>query len=276
MGGMSQMAVRVLVYSLLLAAACVGRSHLENRLVFLPMPYPEGYWEPQDVVVEDAWFEAADGTQLHGWYVATPDPRAAILLAHGNAGNLSHRAPLLALLQHMGCSVLIFDYRGYGRSEGSPTEQGVYLDARAARDWLAEREGLAPDGVVLLGRSLGSAIVVDVAADDGARGLILENGFDNAGNVGRAHFPDWLVWLLQRSPFDAAGKLPRYRGPLLVIHAEQDEVVPYPLGQALFAAGNEPKSFVSLPGLGHNDATTWHAREQIDAFLDALPPARTR
>jgi hypothetical protein len=254
----------------------VGRAHLENSLVFLPMKYPDGYWDAGGLPVEDAWFTAADGVALHGWYLAHPEPRAAVLLAHGNAGNLSHRWPLLALLHELGCSVLIFDYRGYGRSAGSPNEQGVYRDARAARDWLAEREGLAPDGVVLHGRSLGSAVVADVAAADGARGLILENAFDNARNVGLAHFPRWLVALLQRSPFDSAGKLPSYRGPLLVIHGEQDEVVPFALGRALFEAGNEPKTFVALPGLTHNDHTTLAARGPLDAFLESLPPAARR
>ena len=116
---------------------------LENSLIYFPSVYPDGNWNPHGLKFEDAWFDAPDGTKLHGWYVPTPNPRAILLFAHGNAGNLSHRIELLEVFSNqLQTSVMIFDYRGYGRSEGRPTEAGILSDARAARRWLAARAGV--------------------------------------------------------------------------------------------------------------------------------------
>src|SRR5439155_17149604 len=124
---------------------------------------------------EDAWFEADDGTRLHGWFAEAKNPRAVVLHTHGNAGNVTHRAPLLELFrERLRASILVFDYRGYGRSEGTPDEKGILADARAARRWLAKRAGVAESDVVLHGTSLGGGVAVDLAARDGARGLVLE------------------------------------------------------------------------------------------------------
>ncbi|HYW80277.1 MAG TPA: alpha/beta hydrolase, partial [Thermoguttaceae bacterium] len=139
----------------------------EESLIFFPMRYPKGFWDTQGLPIEDAQFEASDGTRLHGWYMPHNDPRAVILFCHGNAGNVTHRIEALRMLnRRVGASVLIFDYRGYGKSEGKPGEEGILVDARAARKWLAEREGIAESQVVLIGRSLGGAVAVDLAAAD--------------------------------------------------------------------------------------------------------------
>ena len=143
---------------------------MEDSLIYFPSVYPDGMWNPPGLDFEDAWFEAADGTKLHGWYVPVANPRAVILFAHGNAGNLSHRVDFLEMLNQLRVTVLIFDYRGYGRSTGSPSEAGVLQDARAARRWLAERADIDESKIVLLGESLGGGVMVDLAAADGARG----------------------------------------------------------------------------------------------------------
>src|SRR5262249_10423890 len=151
---------------------------LERSMIYCPAPYPQGDWDAADLIHEDAWFQSQDGTRLHGWFCPAQNPRAVVLYTHGNAGNVAGLKWTARLLQEkLRVSVLVFDYRGYGRSAGTPSEEGILADARAARRWLAARTGVAERDLVLLGRSLGGAVAVDLAARDGARGLILENTF---------------------------------------------------------------------------------------------------
>ncbi len=244
---------------------------LEESLIFFPSPYPEGDWQPVGIVCEDAWFESADGTRLHGWYVSHDHPRATILFCHGNAGNLSHRAELLRILHHrVGASVLIFDYRGYGRSQGKPNERGVLADARAARRWLAEREGIAETDIVLMGRSLGGAVAVDLAAAHGARALVLESTFSALPDVAAHHYP-WLpVRWVMRTRLNARAKIAEYRGPLLMSHGEADTIIPLDLGRRLFEAANPPKQWLTFPGRDHNDPQPPDYYDALIEFLDGL------
>jgi fermentation-respiration switch protein FrsA (DUF1100 family) len=245
---------------------------LEESFIFYPTRYPDGDWSPEELDIEDVWFDAADGTRLHGWYCRHEDPRAVVLYAHGNAGNLSHRAPILRELHDRhGLSVMIFDYRGYGRSAGRPNEPGVLQDARAARDWLAHREGIDPRDVVLLGRSLGGAVMVDLAARDGARGLILESTFTSIPDVAARSFPMLPMRTLLRSRFDSLSKIPDYHGPLLQSHGDADTIIPYALGRRLFEAAHEPKRFLTIPAADHNDPQSPEYYRALDDFLAALP-----
>lgn len=243
----------------------------EESLVFFPLRYPDGMWHPQGLTPEDAWFQAADGTRLHGWYIHHEQPRAVVLFCHGNAGNVTHRAEALRLLHdQVGVAVLIFDYRGYGRSEGTPSEHGVLQDARAARAWLAQRAGVSESQIVLLGNSLGGGVAVDLAAQDGARALVLENTFTSVPDVA-AHYYPWLpVRWLMHTRFDSLQKIARYQGPLLQSHGECDTLIPIAFAQRLFAAANEPKQFVALPGHDHNDLQSPAYFETLRDFLDAL------
>jgi uncharacterized protein len=162
---------------------------IEKSLVFAPSPYPAGDWQPAGLAFEDAFFTAADGSRLHGWYVPHTQPRAVVLFCHGNAGNVALWADVLRILHdRMGVTAMGFDYRGYGRSEGTPSETGVLADGRAARTWLAHRAGIPEKQVVLMGRSLGGAVAVDLAAD-GARGLVLESTFTSMPEVGTRPCP---------------------------------------------------------------------------------------
>ena len=247
----------------------------EESLIFFPSPYPQGDWRPPGVSFEDAEFEAADETRLHGWYAHRPDAGAVVLFCHGNAGNVTHRAHTLAALHDLvGVSVLIFDYRGYGKSQGRPTEDGVLADARAARAWLAEKEGVAQSDVVLMGRSLGGAVAVDLAAKDGARALVLESTFTSVSDVGAYHYPWVPVRALLRTRLDAAAKICRYDGPLLQSHGDADTVIPYRLGQNLFQAAKGPKRFITIPGSDHNDAQPAGYYQALIEFLDELPPVQ--
>lgn len=241
----------------------------ENKLIFIPSKYPEGDWKPQGLNFQDAWFKASDGTRLHGWYVPHPRPAAYILFCHGNAGNITHRADRAELL-HDRCAaaVLLFDYRGYGRSEGSPSETGVLDDARAARAWLAQQAGINQRDIIVMGESLGGGVAVDLAAADGARGLILENTFSSLGDVAAYHVPVLPVRYFMRTRLDSLSKIGKYHGPLLQSHGQPDRVVPYKFGQRLFDAANQPKRFISYPTLDHNDPRPATYYPEVARFIE--------
>jgi hypothetical protein len=245
--------------------------NLERSLIFAPTRYPAGNWTPAGLWFEDAWFAAADRVKLHGWYVPHEHPRAIVLFCHGNAGNLSDWAGVLRILHdRVGVGVMIFDYRGFGRSEGTPGEAGVLLDARAARAWLARRLAIEPGRIVLMGRSLGGAVAVDLAAAEGARGLVLESTFTSMPEVVR-HLHPWLpAGALMQTRLDSLAKIVRYHGPLLQSHGTADRLIPYRIGRRLFEAANPPKQFVAIPGGDHNDPQTEEYYAALARFLDGL------
>jgi fermentation-respiration switch protein FrsA (DUF1100 family) len=248
---------------------------VERSFVFHPAPYPQGDWRADDLVHEEAWFQAADGTRLHGWYCPAANPRAVLLYTHGNAGNVTDCKGAARLLQEkLGVSVLVFDYRGFGRSEGTPTEEGILADARAARRWLAARAGVAEGDIVLLGRSLGGGVAVDLAARDGARGLILENTFTSVPEVAARQVRPLPVSSLMQVRLDSLSKIRAYNGPLLQTHGDADRLIPFDLGKRLYEAANPPKRFIPVPGGGHNDPPPREYYRALDEFLAALPPPR--
>jgi fermentation-respiration switch protein FrsA (DUF1100 family) len=213
---------------------------------------------PADVglAYEDVELVNAMGTRLHGWWLPRPGARLTLLFCHGNGGNVSHRLESLRIFHDLGLSVLIFDYSGYGRSRGEPSETATRADARAAWDWLLRR-GADPGTVVLFGRSLGGAVVAGLAAEvarEGAppAGLILESTFTSVPDMGARLYP-WLpVRLLARDRYDTVAALSGLRVPVLFVHSPDDEMVPAALGRALFEGYPGPKSFMTLRG-GHND-----------------------
>jgi len=243
----------------------------EESAIFQPVRYPEGDWRPAWLQFEDVQFSSEDGTALHGWYLEHPTPRAHVLYCYGNAGHLAGRAELVAFLRdRYRVSIFIFDYRGYGRSEGEPNEKGILADARAARAWLADQAGIDADQVVLMGRSLGGAVAVDLAADGGASGLILESTFTSMTDLAAHHYPFLPVRLLLRTRLDSVDKIGRYDGPLLQSHSPADEVVPYELGQRLFEASpSDQKRFVVIEGAAHNDP---HRHPVFTEYYEALEP----
>ena len=248
---------------------------LEHGILYHPSKFPEGNWRPAGLKFEDASFSAEDGTKLHGWYIPHGKPRGVALLAHGNAGNITDCADTLRILhdRHQ-LTVLAFDYRGYGRSDGEPTEAGLYEDARAARAWLARRAGIQEADVILLGYSLGGGVMIDLAAKDGARGLVLTSTFTSLGDVGKLHVP--VLHHLMYQEFDSLSKISRYHGPMLYSHGDSDELIPLEQGEKLFAAANEPKRFVVNRGGHHNSPQSTEYRKAFDEFLNSLPPVKPR
>ena len=195
----------------------------------IPSNIPRGTGSRHGLDFEDAAFQADDGTKLHGWYCPSKDPRAVILYAHGNGGNLSYDAWLMKHLQkELRVTVLDFDYRGYGKSEGKPTVEGVLKDARAARKFLATRAGVKESSIVLMGRSLGGAVVVQLAAESRPRGLILESTFSSLKEVA-AHHLGSLAEMVPQDRLNSVAQLARYDGPLLQSHGDADRVIPFAL-----------------------------------------------
>jgi hypothetical protein len=245
----------------------------ENYLVYPRWAAPPANWSPTQFAYEEAEFRAADGTRLHGWYFEHPDPVAVVLFCHGNGENVAHCGDEMdALRSEFNVSILCFDYRGYGKSEGSPYEAGVLADGEAAQRWLAERAGIRPSDVVLMARSLGGGIAVHLASTLGARGMILRSTFTTMPDTAARHYPWAPVRWLMKNRYDNLTKIQRYRGPLLMMHGTADEVVPYDLGRQLFDASPSPsKRFIEMPGTYHNSPETVEAVEAIHDFFDALP-----
>jgi len=268
---------------LLLAAAAalllVLIAVAQRRLIYFPsrdVPDPRALGFPQ---IEDARFTAEDGVALHGWFApaAGAPRRLAVLVSHGNAGNVAHRLHLLADLPAAGLDVLVYDYRGYGESEGSPSEAGLYRDGRAAQAWLLQRTGLPAARLVHFGESLGAAVSVELARAEPAPGaVIVQSPFTSLADVAGEHYPLLPVRLLLRDRYENAAKIGALRAPLLVLHGTDDSIVPLANGRALFErATAEPKRFVEVRGAGHNDLWLDERARTADvvAFLDEVLPS---
>lgn len=226
-------------------------SFLERSLIYYPTRRLEATPREYRLVYEEVYFTTEDGVRLHGWYVPGRLP-VTLLWAHGNAGNISHRLENLKLLQdRLGIGVFLFDYRGYGESEGTPSEEGTYRDARAALAWVRGRADLAGTRLVYFGRSLGAAVALELARHAPPDALILESPFLSVQALANATLPG--VGYLFRTRYDALEKIAQVRAPLLILHGDADEVIPQRHGRRLFEAANEPKAFHALPGARHND-----------------------
>jgi fermentation-respiration switch protein FrsA (DUF1100 family) len=202
---------------------------------------------------------ASDGVKIQGWWYDTggEEPSLAVLFLHGNAGDISHRTPIAQGLLEQGLSVLLLEYRGYGGSEGKPGEEGLSLDAEAGMDFLEGEVGGA-GRVIVFGRSMGGAVASRLAANRSPGALILESSFTSLEGMARVLYrilPPFLFRRL-RGRFDTLGELKRVSAPILVIHGTEDEIVPFRMGEELFAASGEPRSWLPVEGAGHND-TFW-------------------
>lgn len=249
------------------SAATAKAPSLDELLLFFPSKFPSGDWNPNDLQFQDVFFRAEDGTKLHGWYCPVESPRAVLLVAHGNAGHVASRAAWLRYLQtEAKVTVFLFDYRGYGRSEGAPTVEGALQDAKAARAKLCQLANVKPSEMLLMGESLGGAIVVQLAADSPPRGLILQSTFSSLRDVADVHYPN-LSWLVPPKKLDSVTQIARYRGPLLQSHGSDDRTIPYASGRKLFRAASEPKQFVTIEKADHNNWLTNAYLRQLDAFI---------
>lgn len=249
----------------------------QSGMLFLPdLPEREVRSSPAAIglAFEPLSLKTVDGETLDGWYIPAPNARGSLLFFHGNAGNISHRLDSIAIFHRLGLNVLIFDYRGYGRSTGKPSEQGTYRDAEAAWHHLLEQRGVPPGEVLLFGRSLGGSVATWLATQVEPAGLIVESSFTSVPAMGAELYP-WLpVRWLSRLKYDSEALIGSVKAPVLVIHSAQDEIIPFHHGQALFEAAAEPKSMLEISG-GHNDGfmvSGERYRQGMAAFLDQLFP----
>ena len=230
---------------------------------------------------EDIVFTTSDGVRLHGWFVPHRDAHSTLVWFHGNAGNISHRVENIKLLHELvRVNVFIFDYRGYGRSEGRPSEEGTYLDGEAALALIGNKLGDEKrKKIVLFGRSLGAAIATEMATRVDSQALILESPFVSIAEMARSMLPFLPIGPFLKTRYDVREKIKKTRLPLLVLHGDRDEIVPIEQGKKVFDAAPEPKKFFTITGAGHNDtyavggANYFH---QWKEFIDqtALAPSR--
>ncbi len=226
---------------------------IQDRLVYFPVRELVATPRDRGLDYEELNLLTEDGVRLHGWFIPAPDARAVLLYFHGNAGNISHRLDRIALFQRLGLSVLIVDYRGYGRSAGRPSEAGTYRDATAAWRYLTVERRVAPDNIVLFGRSLGAAVAAWLATQVAPGAVILDSGFTSVPAFGAQIYP-WLpVRWLARFDYPTKAYLANIHRPVLVIHSRADDIIPFREGEELYAAANAPKQFLEIRG-GHNDA----------------------
>ena len=243
---------------------CLVMWLLENRLVFRPVAAAQWWNECPDTCIQDIYVMSPEGRKIHAWWLPRRPDAPVLLLFPGNAGNLSGRGQtLLNIADRLDTSVLIFDYPGYGRSEGKPNEPNCYDAAEGVIRWLRDEQGVPPERVIYYGESLGGGVATELARRHTRRALILVKTFTSLPATAKRHYP-WLpVYWLMSNRFDSISKLPDIRCPVFVAGATHDRVVPFAQSEALYAAANEPKHFFRDEGSDHNDPLP-------DAFWDEL------
>jgi len=221
---------------------------------FLYRPTPDVLYTPDELglAFENVVITTHDGLKLSGWYVPAEGTELTLLFCHGNGGNITHRLDSINIFHDLGVNCLIFDYRGYGNSEGKPTEEGTYLDAKAAYLWLRRNKKTDANNIIIFGRSLGASIAAQLASQVEARGLIIESGFTSYADMGKKFYPYMPVRWFASFSYNTVGYLQQVRCPVLVVHSRTDELVSFQFGLELYEMANEPKEFVEITG-SHND-----------------------
>jgi len=245
----------------------------QPRMLFYPYADLEVTPASWNLAYEDVDITTTDKLKLHGWFLPVKGAKHVVLFFHGNAGNISHRGESLEIFNRLGLNVLIVDYRGYGKSEGSASEQGFYRDAKAAWEYLIEKKGFQANDIIVFGRSLGGAVATQLASQVQPRGLIIESTFSSVKDMARIMMPliSRLVYL--RYEFDTETLISKVKVPLLLMHSPDDDVIPYSLGVKIFEAANSPKYSYELSG-SHNNGFVKSQPEYeqaIETFLNYIP-----
>ena len=269
---MGALTTGVVLAILLIAAIWV----FQRRLIYFPFGHVPAPSLVGLTAAEPVVFPTTDGLRLHGWLAPPREPRAGatVLVFNGNAGHRGFRATLAAALSERGYGVLLFDYRGYGGNPGTPTEEGLATDARAARAFLLARPESAATRLVYFGESLGSGVAARLAAEHRPAALVLRSPFTSMADVGAWHYPLLPVRWLLSDRFDTASRIAGLGCPLLVVAGDQDTIIPIAQSRRVFDAAAEPKRFVTIAGADHNDPSLADGPELIEAidrFLKTLP-----
>ena len=227
---------------------------LESLFVFQPSPWEDRNWaQLSRLPLEEVWLPVDEVVTVFGWFIDAGPTTPVILWCHGNAGNVSHRLENIRRLYQRGISVFIFDYRGYGRSTGVPSEAGLYQDALASYDYLIHVRRISPERLILFGRSLGSGVAGEVAVQRPSAGLIVESSFPSIQAMSDQHYLGLPARWFTDVDFNLTQKVHSLQVPLLVIHGDQDSIVPMALGRQVFEAAHEPKQWYVVSGAEHND-----------------------
>ena len=271
--------MRVIINLLIAAAVAYALIMLfvflyQPRLVYFPQVERELTATPRAAGLdyEDVTLTTADHIQLHGWWVPARNSRGTVLLMHGNAGNISHRLGYLTMFNRLGYSVLLFDYRGYGKSDSRPDEEGTYRDAEAAWLHLTTVRNAAARDIVMVGESLGGGVATWLALKYPPRALVLASTFTSVPDLGAQIYP-WLpVRLLARVRYDNLGRVGNIDAPIMIAHSRDDDIIPFAHGEALFAAAHEPREMLVLAG-GHNEGFIFVRDTWVNAVAGFLERA---
>ena len=254
------------------AAVCAYIYISQDRMFYFPTKdfavNPADY----DLKFQDVFINVGQDETIHGWYfpqAQNPKSARTVLFCHGNGGNISHRFETVIFLLQRGVNVMMFDYRGYGRSSGRPTETNTYDDVRAVYDWLISEKNVKPNDIIVFGRSLGGAVAVDLASKVSCGGLIVESSFDSATEMAKGYFPFFPAELLIKYRYDSISKISKVSCPMLFTHSPADELIPFDRGKRLFEAAPEPKTFYEISG-GHNQRTYLDESGYIKVIDDLL------
>ena len=240
---------------------------IEKRFLFFPEK--QIHFTPQDFGYnfEDIYYKTEDNVRINAWFLKAGEEAPLLIFCHGNAGNISHRTENIILLVQRGISVFIFDYRGFGNSEGKITEEGLYLDALGAYDYITIKMKIPASRLVPFGRSMGGPVAVDLAQRVDFPCLILESTFTNLKDVVKSIYPKMGLDKLLTMKFDAEEKIKSIESPILFIHGDTDDIIDYDLGRRLFDAANEPKTFYTIEGAMHNDTFDVGGDEYFETFV---------
>jgi fermentation-respiration switch protein FrsA (DUF1100 family) len=239
---------------------------VENFFIFFPSKPLDATPETLRMAHKDVYFVAQDGNRLHGWFFPLSQDDPVILHFHGNAGNISHRLDLVSQFLKRKLQVFIIDYRGFGRSEGRPSEKGLYRDGLAACDYLVQKEGILPGNIVLHGHSIGAAVAIEVALNRSVKSIILESAFTSTRDMAKTMPLFLLLSPVLPTNYNNLEKISRLHVPKLIIHGDRDEIVPFSMGERLYRAAKEPKFFVPLKGGAHNDTYIVGGEEYFRPF----------
>jgi fermentation-respiration switch protein FrsA (DUF1100 family) len=218
---------------------------------------------------EDVVFKSADGLKLSGWYIPAKNSKFTVLFCHGNGGNMMHRLDSIDIFHNLGLNCFIFDYRGYGDSQGKPSEEGTFLDAEAAYKWLTEEKKTPADNIVIFGRSLGGSIAAQLATKVKAGALIIESTFTSYVDMGKKFYPYMPVRWFARFSYRTIDFIKDVHCPAMLIYSRNDELVPFEFGSELYEAANEPKEFVEIFG-SHNDGFLVSGETYKEAWIEWL------
>ncbi|MEA1979361.1 MAG: alpha/beta hydrolase [candidate division Zixibacteria bacterium] len=226
----------------------------QHKMVFFPSQTIIDSPDNWKIEFENIFINVNESEKIHGWYFPSTDTnvKKTVLLFHGNGGNISNRIPTIQFFVKNKINLFLFDYRGYGQSDGKPSEENMYVDSKAAYNWLLNEKSVLPQDIILFGRSLGGVPAIDLAVKTDCGGLILESTLTSAEDMGKLMFPGMPINFLLRYKLNSIDKIDKIKCPVLICHSQTDEIIPFKMGRKLFEKANDPKQFFELFG-GHNE-----------------------